>query len=284
MKLGMYGINMGACLDPETAIRTAICAETAGFDSLWTAEHVVLPEPRTPESPIPASTPLLDPAIALAHLASHTTSIRLATGIIILPQRSPAVLAKELASLDVLSGGRLIFGLGTGYIPKEFAAVGVPFEERGARTDEAIDVIRSLWVDATPHYVGKYFRVVEVDAYPRPIQKPHPPIVVGGMSAPAFRRALCQGNGWYGFALDVGATKQCIDAIREAEKEIERPEALGKLEISITPAVPLDRDTVERYADLGVDRLIPIIGGPDGDSLVSLIETTAEAVAGVGRP
>lgn len=284
MKLGMYGINMGACLDPETAIRTAICAETAGFDSLWTAEHVVLPEPRTPESPIPASTPLLDPAIALAHLASHTTSIRLATGIIILPQRSPAVLAKELASLDVLSGGRLIFGLGTGYIPKEFAAVGVPFEERGARTDEAIDAIRSLWVDATPHYVGKYFRVVEVDAYPRPIQKPHPPIVVGGMSAPAFRRALGQGNGWYGFALDVGATKQCIDAIREAEKEIERPEALGRLEISITPAVPLDRDTVERYADLGVDRLIPIIGGPDGDSLVSLIETTAEAVAGVGRP
>lgn len=284
MKLGMYGINMGACLDPETAIRTAICAETAGFDSLWTAEHVVLPEPRTPESPIPASTPLLDPAIALAHLASHTTSIRLATGIIILPQRSPAVLAKELASLDVLSGGRLIFGLGTGYIPKEFAAVGVPFEERGARTDEAIDAIRSLWVDATPHYVGKYFRVVEVDAYPRPIQKPHPPIVVGGMSAPAFRRALGQGNGWYGFALDVAATKRCIDAIREAEKEIERPEALGKLEISITPAVPLDRDTVERYADLGVDRLIPIIGGPDGDSLVSLIETTAEAVAGVGRP
>lgn len=279
MKFGMYGINMGACLDPETAIRTAIAAEALGFDSLWTAEHVVLPEPRTPESPLPSNTPLLDPAIALAHIASQTETILLATGIIILPQRSPAVLAKELASLDVLSGGRLIFGLGTGYIPKEFAAVGVPFEERGPRTDEAIDAIRSLWIDSSPHYEGQYFRVVDVDAYPRPIQKPHPPIVVGGSSPPAYRRTLAQGNGWYGFALDLDATRTCIDAIRETAKKVERPDALGRLEISVTPGVRLDRDVVERYAELGVDRLIPIIGGADGDAIVSQLETLAKLIA-----
>ena len=279
MKFGMYGINMGACLDPETAIRTAKSAEAAGFDSLWTAEHVVLPEPRTPESPLPASTALLDPAVALAHLAGHTQTIRLATGIIILPQRSPAILAKELASVDVLSRGRLIFGLGTGYIPKEFAAVGVPFEERGPRTDEALEAILSLWVDPKPHHEGKHFRIVEVDAYPRPVQKPHPPIVVGGDSPPAFRRAVGRGNGWYGFALDLAAVKRCIDAIRETEKALERPETLGRLEISVTPAAPLDRDSVERYAELGVDRLIPIVGGPDADSLLSQIDTLAKLIS-----
>jgi len=179
MKLGLYGINMGACLDPRTAIRVAVAAEAAGFESVWTAEHVVLPEPRTPESPIPARVALLDPAVALAHLAGHTKTIRLATGIIILPQRNPVVLAKELASLDVLSDGRLIFGLGAGYIPKEFAACGIPFGERGARTDEAIAVLRDLWTSKAPHFNGRFFRYSEIDAHPRPIQRPHPPIVVG---------------------------------------------------------------------------------------------------------
>jgi probable F420-dependent oxidoreductase len=278
MKLGLYGINMGACLDPAVAIRVATAAEAAGLDSLWTAEHVVLPEPRTPESPVPASTALLDPAVALAHVAGHTRSIRLATGIIILPQRNPVVLAKELASLDVLSGGRLVFGLGAGYIPKEFAACGIPFAERGARTDEAIAVLRDLWTSERPHFEGRYFSYADVDAHPRPLQKPHPPIVVGGMSPPAFRRAVAHGNGWYGFALDPDATARCLDGLRAAAEAVDRPAALGRIEITVTPSVPLDRDTVRRYADLGVDRLVPIGMGPGADDLVAFVERTADTI------
>jgi probable F420-dependent oxidoreductase len=256
MKLGLYGINLGACIDPAAAIAVARAAEAAGYDSVWTAEHVVLPDPRTPESPIPAQTPLLDPAVALAHVASHTRTLRLATGIIILPQRNPVVLAKELASVDVLSGGRLIFGVGAGYIPAEFAAIGARFDERGERTNESIEVIRALWTLDKPRFQGRFHSFADVDAQPRPIQKPHPPIVVGGMSPPAYRRAVRQGNGWYGFGLDLDATARCLEGLREAGKRVERPAALGELEISVTPAGTVDRDRFERFAALGGDGVV----------------------------
>jgi probable F420-dependent oxidoreductase len=243
---------------------------------------VILPEPRTPESPIPASTPLLDPAVALAHVAGSTSTIRLATGIVILPQRNPVVLAKELASLDVLSGGRLVFGLGAGYIPAEFAAVGVPFEERGARTDEAIEVLRTLWTQEKPRFEGRFFRFADVDAHPRPLQRPHPPIVVGGMSGPALRRAVRQGDGWYGFALDPDATAACIAGIRRAEADGLRPEGRGPLEITVTPAGTLDRDVLRRFEDVGVDRLVPIAMGATVDDMRSFVEKTAELLAGAG--
>ena len=140
MKLGLFGINFGLCATP-----TRWCASRGRggrrLDSVWTGEHVVLPDPQAPPSPRRPRTPLLDPAVALALLAAHTQRIRLGTGIIILPQRNPVVLAKELASLDVVSNGRLIFGLGAGYLEPEFHALGAPFAERGARTDEYIDAI-----------------------------------------------------------------------------------------------------------------------------------------------
>jgi probable F420-dependent oxidoreductase len=278
MKLGLYGINIGPCVDPETAAQVARAAEDAGFDSVWTAEHVVLPDPQTPESPIPASTPILDPAVALGHLAAHTERIRLATGIIILPQRNPAVLAKELATVDVLSRGRLIFGLGAGYIPKEFAALGADFDARGDRTDEYIDAIRTLWTESPPHFEGETIRLLEVDAYPRPVQKPHPPIVVGGMSKPALRRAVTRGNGWYGFALGLEATANCVSGLKEAADRLPRADALGELEISVTPAIPMDADACARFEDLGVDRLVLLGFGASGDDLVRFIETSANTL------
>jgi probable F420-dependent oxidoreductase len=278
MKLGYYGINFGPCVDPETSARVACAAEAAGFDSVWTAEHVVLPDPQTPDSPIPAQTPLLDPAVALAHVAAHTQSIRLATGIVILPQRNPLVLAKELASLDVLSGGRLIFGVGAGYLRSEFEALGVSFEDRGARMDECLEAIRVMWTAEKPEYRGRFVSFGDLDAQPRPVQQPYPPIVVGGLSAPALRRAARFGNGWYGFALDHVASEAAITGLRAAEREVERPPELGRLEISVTPAVPIDADTVARYADLGVDRLVMIGMGGSGDELVEFVERTADTV------
>jgi probable F420-dependent oxidoreductase len=280
MKLGLYGINLGPCADPEAAASVARAAEEAGFESLWTAEHVVLPDPQVPPSPVPAETRLLDPAVSLAHVAAHTRTIRLATGIIILPQRNPLVLAKELASVDVLSGGRLIFGIGAGYLRPEFEALGAPFEDRGERTDEYIEAIRALWTQEAPRFEGRFVSFGGIDAQPRPVQEPHPPIVVGGMSPPALRRAVRQGNGWYGFALDVDATATCVAGLRAAQQRVERPPELGPLEISVTPSVPLDADTVCRFQDAGVERLVPLALAGSADDLIAYVEKTAGALLG----
>ena len=150
MKFGLFGINMGPCSDPVTAVRVAQAAEAAGFESVWTGEHIVLPDLQAPASPVPhgighrsrrrlaqhldPKSPLLDPAVSLAFVAAHTQRVKLGTGIIILPQRNPLVLAKELASVDVVSCGRLIFGLGVGYLKAEFDALGIPFTHNGERS------------------------------------------------------------------------------------------------------------------------------------------------------
>lgn len=277
MKLGLYGINIGACADPATAIRVAVAAEAAGFESVWTAEHVVLPDPQPPESPIPASDPFIHPAVALACIAARTQSIRLGTGVIILPQHNAVVLAKEYASLDVVSGGRLIFGLGTGYIPQEYAACGIPFAERGARADEGIRVLCDLWTSPKPRFTGRFYDYANIDAHPRPLQRPHPPIVVGGMTPPAFRRAAAMGNGWYGFGLDPGATAKSVAALRAAADEIGRPAALGPLEISITPPAELDAKTLDEYRAAGVHRLILRSAGTDAGAIVDFVERTGRA-------
>lgn len=278
MKLGLFGINTGPCAQPETAARVAQAAEAAGFDSVWTGEHVVLPDPQVPPSPAPPQTPMLDPAACLAFLAGQTERILLATGIIILPQRNPVVLAKSLASVDVLSGGRLVFGLGAGYLAPEFAAVGASFEDRGARTDEFIDVLRALWTEAQPTFAGETVRFSGIDAQPRPVQKPHPPIVVGGTSPPALRRAIARGNAWYGFFRDLDATRTDLEGLSAARDRVERPAALGELGTSITPLPGCDADTAARYRDLGIDRLVLFATGRDTDSLVRFVEESAETI------
>ncbi len=272
MKFGLYGINTGPCSEPEVAARVAKAAEAAGFDSVWTAEHVVLPDPQAPPSPAPPHMKLLDPAVALAFLAAHTTRILLATGIIILPQRNPVVLAKELASVDRLSKGRLIFGLGAGYLKPEFQAIGAPFADRGKRTDEYIEAIVALWTQEKPEYKGDYVAFGGIQAQPRPVQKPHPPIVVGGMSPSALRRAARHGNGWYGFALDLAATESAVEGLRAAEQRFDRPSKLGRLEITVTPAGAVDLDTVRRYQALGVDRLVLLNLGRNAEDQVGFVE------------
>jgi probable F420-dependent oxidoreductase len=282
MKFGLYGINVGACADPATAATVARLAERIGFDSLWTGEHVVLPDPQAPPSPLPPHTPLLDPAVALAFVAAHTQTIRLATGIIILPQRNPLVLAKELASVDVVSGGRLLFGIGAGYLEPEFAALGIPFADRGPRTDEYLDAILTLWDEPSPRYKGKFVAFSEIDAKPRPLQRPHPPIHVGGQSFAAYRRALRRGNGWYGFALDVDNARRCLAELSAVREGVTRPAELGPLEITITPPPGLRPDDVARYGDLGVHRLVLLILARDGAELVARIERAAETFLGRG--
>ena len=207
MKIGLYGINAGLHSDRESILRAARTAEAANFESLWTGEHVVAIDPQAPPSPLVPDTPIVDTVATLAFLAAATERVRLASGILLLPQRNPVVLAKELAGIDVLSGGRLIFGVGVGYVKEEFDTMSVPFEERGPRTSEHIEVIRTLWTSDQPAFDGRFTSFSGIQSYPHPVQTPHPPIVIGGSSPPALRRTITQGNGWYGFMLDVdGAT------------------------------------------------------------------------------
>jgi probable F420-dependent oxidoreductase len=260
-------------------LRVGRAAEAAGLESVWTGEHVVLPDPQAPPSPAPPTTPFLDPSVALAHLAAHTERLRLGTGIVILPQRNAVELAKELASLDVVSNGRLVFGLGAGYLEPEFRALGAPFEDRGAATDEAIDVLRALWTQDKPRHRGRYYHFEGIDAHPRPVQRPHPPIVVGGMSRAAARRAARRGNGWYGFLTDPEATARSLDWIAAAVAAGERPGELGALEISVTPPPPVTAETLKRYAELGVQRIIALPTARDADGLVRQVDELGRLVA-----
>jgi probable F420-dependent oxidoreductase len=282
MKFGFFGINMGPLGDPEAMVRVAKACEDAGLESVWTGEHVVLPDPQAPPSPAAPATPFLDPSVALAHLAAHTKTLRLGTGIIILPQRNPVELAKELASLDVVSGGRLLFGLGAGYLEPEFRALGANFEERGAVTDEAIDVLRALWTQEKPAFTGRFYAFSGIDAHPRPVQKPHPPIVIGGMSRAAARRAAARGDGWYGFFTNPEITARSLGWIREACDAGLRSDAQGALEFSVTPPPGITPDLVKQYAELGVDRIIALTTARDVDGILAFVDEVAELARQAG--
>ena len=279
MKIGIFGINNGKLLEPDAMLDAARRADQAGIESLWTGEHVVVPDPHVDPSPVPPHYPMVDPAVALAFIAAETEHVKLGTGIIIVPQRNPLVLAKEFGSLDYLSKGRLLFGIGVGYLKPEFDAIGASFEKKGPRTDEYIDAMRALWTEEKPSFEGEFVSFDKVNAFPRPVQQA-PPVHVGGMSRGAFKRAVERGEGWYGFALDVDGTRKSLEGIRDAEKRYERHASLGALEISVTPpAGPIDADTVAQFADLGVDRLILLPGAftkePNSDALHRWIDEVA---------
>jgi probable F420-dependent oxidoreductase len=279
MRFGLFGINFGACADPATAAAVARAAEDAGFESLWTGEHVVLPDPQAAPSPSPPWVPFLDPVVALTAVSQHTTRILLGTGIIILPQRNPLVLAKELASLDVLSAGRLLFGVGIGYLEAEFRALGIPFEDKGARTMDYLRAMQAIWTQPKPAHQGRFVSFSGVDAQPRPVQKPHPPIVFGGHTPAAFRRAIEIASGWYGFAQDLDATAHCLEGLARAAAGKERPAGLGRLEISVTPPPGLpDAATAHRYAELGVDRLILLPRATTRDEMLRYVDDAAKTL------
>src|SRR6266568_5011081 len=189
LTFGLFSLNSGACSYPATAARVAQAAEATGFDSLWAGEHVVLPDPRVPPSPLAPEERILDPIVTLTFLAAQTKRVLLGTGIIILPQRNPLVLAKELVSLDELSEGRLLFGLGVGYLEPEFRALGIPFADRGARSKEYLAAMRAIWREPKPAYHGQFVSFANVQAHPQGNIR----IVMGGRSSAHTRsRASCE--------------------------------------------------------------------------------------------
>jgi probable F420-dependent oxidoreductase len=278
VKLGLFNINMGRQCDPDRLTVAAQAAEAAGFESLWAGEHVVLPDPQVPPSPMAPQDPAIDPFIGLTYAAAVTERIRLATGIVIMPQRNPVVLAKQIASLDVLSGGRFTLGIGVGYLEPEFRAIGANYPDRGAVTDEFVAAMQALWYQDRPEYHGAHVDFAGVDAHPRPVQRPIP-VVVGGHTAAAYRRAVARGDGWYGFGMPPEAAAASIEGLRRAADEVDRPAALGDLELTITPRGRLTVETAAAFAELGVDRLV-IIPNPKDDDVRPSIDAALAAVAG----
>ena len=256
MEFGLFGLHRGVNTEPETLVSRARLAEAAGFESLWVGDHVTLPYGEQALPGNPADQPRLEVVVALAYLAAVTRRARLGVGVIVLPQRQPVLLAKQLSTIDVLSKGRLIVGVGVGYLEPELQALGASLADRGARTDEYLAAMRASWDESAPSFAGRFVSFNEVMQRPLPVQRPNPPIVVGGSSPAAYRRAIVSGNGFYASRMNVERAADVLGEIRELARRHERPAELGELEITLTPSEEIDLDTARRYADLGVHRLL----------------------------
>lgn len=282
MKLGLMFANTMWGATGEGAAAVADAAETAGFESIWTVEHVVVPSGYESKYPYDTSGKMAggaeefdlpDPLIWLSYVAARTSRIKLGTGILILPQRNPLVVAKELASLDFLSGGRLILGIGVGWLAEEFAALGIPFNERGARTDDAVEVLRKAW---TGEKVDHHSRFTNFD---RCISRPRPangtiPIVVGGDSEAAARRAGRLGDGYFLGNGSIDHLRSRLDLMRRAADEAGRDPAA--IEVSAGGGGRTIDETLaraEQLRELGITRMMLPLMPPE------MILATGESLA-----
>ncbi len=263
MKFGIAFANTGPYAAAEGAVALAQAAEQAGFESLWTVEHVVVPKDYQSTYPYSPTGKMIgggefdipDPLIWLTWVAAHSTTLTLATGIIILPQRNPVVLAKEVATLDVLSGGRVHLGVGIGWLEEEFDVIGIPFADRGPRTEEYVAAMRALWSQDEPAFAGETISFTGAVMRPRPVARAVP-ITVGGHTAAAARRAGRIGDGFFPAKGDLPSL---LDTMRAAADDAGRdPDAI---EVSASGASLLTGgeaavDEVGRLAELGVGRVM----------------------------
>jgi probable F420-dependent oxidoreductase len=259
MKFGTFITN----LRPERIAANIRKAEEVGFESAWIGEHLILPVnytskyPYSPDGrfPAPADVPFHDPMLALAFAAAVTSTIRLATGIYVVPIRNAITTAKSVASLDVLSNGRVIFGIGIGWFAEEFEAAGATFKDRALRTREYIELMKALWTKEDPDYVGKTISLTGVRFNPKPVQKPHPPIVVGGTSELAIKRTVRYGDGWYAVARSMDEARKLISQLKEHMRTANRTRPV-EITLSLRTGHPQTVDEVKELADLGVERVL----------------------------
>jgi probable F420-dependent oxidoreductase len=291
----------GPMASPEAVRALAQQAEAVGFDSVWVPDHIVAPRRVTSfypyaadgTSPFDPDLPFYDPLAVLTFLASCTERVRLGTHVLIVPYRHPVVTAKILATLDVLSGGRLIVGAGVGWMAEEFRALGAPpFEARGAVTDEYLRLFKALWTEEAPHVMGQYVQVSDIGFQPKPVQQPHPPIWIGGHTGPALRRAAALGDGWMPIGLrppphlEPAEMETKIARLRRYLREAGRAEAAvtisftGPLVFSATPEPPRPvlsghpeeiAADLRQYQALGVRNVnLNVPGGSIGEQLEAM--------------
>ncbi|OJZ75229.1 LLM class F420-dependent oxidoreductase [Mycobacterium paraffinicum] len=283
MRLGLHALGIGAGADRAVIDAVASTADDCGFATLWAGEHVVMvdrPASRYPYSDdgviaVPAQADWLDPIVALSFAAAASSRIGLATGVLLLPEHNPVVVAKQAASLDRLGGGRLTLGVGVGWSREEFAALSVPFARRGERTAEYVAAMRAVWRDDVASFDGDFVSFDSIRVNPKPVRDRHIPIVVGGNSDSALRRVATWGDGWYGFNLDG------VEAVRDRLAKLERlcGEAArdrGELRLSVALRDPSVGD-VGALAELGVDELVLVAAPPDRpDAAAEWVSALAE--------
>jgi probable F420-dependent oxidoreductase len=263
MKFGLRYCNIGRYVDPAKAVELVQAGEAAGFESAWTVEHTVVPDgyrsayPYTADGKMPGGTddfPLPDPLIWMAYMAAMTSRIKLATGILILPQHNPVITAKQVATIDHMSGGRVLLSIGVGWMKEEFDAIGASFHDRGRRTDEYVAAMRELWASERPTFHGDFVHFDAAFCKPQPVHK-SVPIIVGGDSTFAARRAGRLGDGYFPAR---GAPFELIELARRTATEHGRdPDAL-----EITTAMPDDLAQLPQLATAGITRLlVPVSSG-----------------------
>jgi len=284
MKFGIQTLFGGKeASKPEYVVATGKGAEDRGFASIWVAEHVVAfekynsPYPYSEDGIPPFTTEngIIEPLTALSFLAAQTSKIRLGTGIVILPQRNPVYTAKQAADVDVLSGGRLDFGIGLGWSAQEYEACATPFDRRGRRAWDYLNVMRSLWTEDLSSYEGEFYTLPECVQGPKPVQTPHMPLYFGGESDPALRRVSEFGQGWLGYQLTPQTLPERLEKLGDMLEE--RGRSLADIQIAISPYdTTLDLDTVKRFSDLGVHQLVTIAFADNVDGMLAQLDKLAE--------
>ncbi len=284
MKIGLFAVGTNRMAGGGLLKTLATHAERVGVATLWVPEHVVLLDkyasryPYTENGQLPAQTnaPIFDPFISLATIAAATSRIRLATGICLVPEHNPLVLAKTIATLDFLSGGRFALGVGIGWLEEEFAALGISWERRAHRTREYIEVMRKLWSEDRSDHRGEFVSFEGVRSFPKPAGNRRVPVLFGGESGPALRRVAEYGDGWCGFNL---APEDAAVKIRRIEELLKaNGRKLSDVELTVSPySKPIKPDDLKRYRDLGVSEVILITLRPPRDeaSLVANLEEIA---------
>jgi probable F420-dependent oxidoreductase len=281
MELGLNLVMVRPGDMPGIAAR----AEAAGYDAVFVPDHVVFPVqvdspyPYSPDGSFPFAldTPLYDPWVVLGTIAAATATIKLGTGVYVLPLRHPFVTARAVTSVDVLSGGRAVLGVGAGWLAEEFTALGLDPRRRFSRLEECVDVLRALWTEEQPSYHGRHFDFEAVHFAPRPASTPHPPILLGGDSDHALARAARIGDGWMsgGVSTEVAEIEQRVNAVRELRRD---HGATDGFEITILFPRPTP-DDLARLEDLGVDRVV-VIPWNRGREAIDALEAFAATALG----
>ena len=283
MKFGLFATFMSPRADRHMIKDFAQQCEDIGVESIWMGEHVVLfdetenPYPGSADGkiPVPPGGGMLDTVGTFGYMAAVTEKIRLGTGITLVSQRNPVYTAKEFTTLDWLSGGRIDFGIGVGWCKEEVLASGYSWEDRGARTDEFLQLIKSFWTEHTTSFDGQHFQVAPCHMDPKPLQNPHVPIFVGGHSKPALRRAARYGNGWYGFQLNPAQTGPIIEQLHTNLAAEGR--SIDDFEVVITPGKVDDRDIAE-FEALGIKRLILHLGSQKPEKVTRRLQEVASLI------
>ena len=284
MDFGVHLFGVGAMADPVELARVARRAEDLGYHSVFVADHIVLPTKITSQYPytadghfpFPADSDWIEPLTALAYLAAETTRIRIGTSILVLPYRHPVVTAKQLASIARMAQGRLIVGVGTGWLEEEFRLLGVRKPERGARTDEYLALMKTLWTEDEPRFAGRFVEVADAKFFPKPWQKPHPPIWVGGEGLPALKRAAALGDGWHSASCSPTELPHKLDQLKTFRAQAGR--AWEGFTVSIFPTERLTLELVSRLESLGVQHVMSPVYHPDPKRLLDRLERFAHEV------